>query len=160
MDIYEFAMEKEKFAENYYRDAANTVKNKGLSEICVLLAEEEVKHREWIAKMQSEQPELVDSTVISRAKEIFAAMKGSKDALDFCDSEVELFEKAQEFETTSKKYYEEKAQQVDDPKQKDIFLQLAQQEKKHYILLENVIEFLKKPEFWLENAEFFHREDF
>jgi rubrerythrin len=153
-------MEKEKFAENYYRSAAKKMKNEGLQRICILLAEEEVQHYKWIEKMKSQQPDVVESDVLSKSKEIFAGMKESKDTFGICESQIELFEKAQEFEQNSKSYYEEKAKQVDDPKQKEIFAQLAQQENKHFILLENVIEFLKKPEFWLENAEFYHIDEF
>ena len=44
--------------------------------------------------------------------------------------------------------------------QKDVFLKLADEEKKHYFLLGNIIEFISRPEHWLENAEFHHLEEY
>lgn len=35
-----------------------------------------------------------------------------------------------------------------------------EEEKKHYFLLDNIIEFVSRPEQWLENAEFYHLEEY
>ena len=43
---------------------------------------------------------------------------------------------------------------------KRIFQKLAEEEKKHYFLLENIIQFVSRPETWLENAEFYHLEEY
>ena len=39
-------------------------------------------------------------------------------------------------------------------------LPLADEEEKHYKLLDNIIELITKPEIWLENAEFNHLDEF
>jgi rubrerythrin len=57
-------------------------------------------------------------------------------------------------------FYLEKADQVEDPRQKEIFKNLAAEEKKHYFLLDNIVDFLSRPDQWLENAEFCHLEDY
>jgi rubrerythrin len=54
----------------------------------------------------------------------------------------------------------EKANEVTEEYQKEIFQRLADEEKKHYFLLENIIEFVSRPETWLENAEFYHLEEY
>jgi len=41
MDIFEFAMEKEKYAEQYYRQLAEKVDHTGLKSILIMLADEE-----------------------------------------------------------------------------------------------------------------------
>lgn len=40
--------------------------------------------------------------------------------------------------------------------QKNLLLKLAEEEKKHMFLLENLVEFIPRPETWIENAEFNH----
>ena len=40
--------------------------------------------------------------------------------------------------------------------QKKLLLKLAEEEKKHMFLLENLVEFVSRPETWIENAEFNH----
>ena len=42
--------------------------------------------------------------------------------------------------------------------QKQLWLAIAAEEKRHEHILENVIEFVTKPESWAENAEFSHLE--
>ena len=51
-------------------------------------------------------------------------------------------------------FYEQKAKECDDPTEKQILLTFAQEERRHYRLLENVIEFVSRPEQWLEDAEY------
>ena len=48
MDIFEFAMEKEKYAEHFYRELADRTDNTGLKSILNMLAGEEVKHYETV----------------------------------------------------------------------------------------------------------------
>jgi rubrerythrin len=58
------------------------------------------------------------------------------------------------------KFYTEKAAEEKDPGRKNIFKALAGEEKKHLFLLENMIEFVSRPETWLEDAEFNHLEEY
>jgi hypothetical protein len=37
---------------------------------------------------------------------------------------------------------------------------VAGEEHKHYLLLERIIDFVSRPEQWLEDAEFYHLEDY
>ena len=48
MDIFEFAIEKEQLAEQYYRKLAQKTSNKGFTNIFNMLADEEVKHQQII----------------------------------------------------------------------------------------------------------------
>ena len=57
-------------------------------------------------------------------------------------------------------FYREKAGEVEKDAHKNLFLQIAEEEKKHAFLLENVIDFVTKPDNWLENAEFHHLEEY
>ncbi|MBN2289397.1 MAG: rubrerythrin, partial [Candidatus Glassbacteria bacterium] len=57
-------------------------------------------------------------------------------------------------EKKSEDFYQEKSSEVDDPAHKEVLLKLADEERKHYWILENIIEFVSRPDAWLENAEF------
>jgi rubrerythrin len=46
------------------------------------------------------------------------------------------------------------------PVQKKIFLKIAEEEKRHYLVLENIIKFINKPDIWLEDPEWYHLEDY
>jgi rubrerythrin len=157
MNIFEYALEKEKHAQEYYKDLAEKCNNEGLKYILNMLAEEEGRHVVIIQKMQGEHPEMPpESTLLANAKKTFEKMKSSKEAFDFNIAQVELYKKAQEIEKAAKDHYIGKMNELKDEIQKKIFQKLADQEQRHYNLLGNIIEFITKPQSWLENAEFNH----
>jgi rubrerythrin len=57
-------------------------------------------------------------------------------------------------------HYEEMSDKVDNKLHKKILTKLAEEEKKHLFLLENLVEFISRPETWIENAEFNHLDDY
>ncbi len=160
MDTFTFAMQMEKDGEDYYRRLARQTDNKGLRTILEMLAAEEAKHYNAIARMRKVRPNMVDATILSDARNIFVQIKESGESFDFDLEQTELYKKAQDIEKKSWDFYLEKADEVKKEYQKEIFLKLADEEKKHYFLLENVIEFVSRPETWLENAEFCHLEEY
>jgi rubrerythrin len=160
MNILDFAMEKEKFSEDYYHQLAAKSNNKGLRTIFNMLADEEARHYGIVSEMKKDiAPDLAETAVLSEAKEVFAKMRESADSFNFNISEIELYKKALKIEQQSQDFYLEKADEVTEA-QKEIFLELANEEKRHYFLLENIIDFVSRPEKWLENAEFYHLEEY
>jgi rubrerythrin len=161
MDIFEFAIEKETFSESFYRQLAAKTENSGLQKIFTMLAGEEAKHRDVITRMRTEIPaEITDTDVLVGAKEIFSKMRNGADKFDFNIEQTEIYKKAQGYEKDSIDFYITKAREVKDDCQKQIFGKLAEEEKKHYAVLENIIEFVSRPEHWLENAEWYHMEEY
>jgi len=160
MNIFEFAMEKEKYSEDYYRQLAAKSNDKGLGTIFNMLADEEAKHYKIVSDMKKDIiPDLAETTVLSDAKDVFEKMQESAQSFNFNVSEIELYKKALKFEKQSRDFYLEKANEVAEA-QKEIFLELADEEKKHFFLLENIIDFVLSPKAWLENAEFYHLEEY
>ena len=160
MNIFEFAMEKEKYSEDYYRRLADKTNNKGLETIFNMLADEEAKHYKIVSDMKEDvAPDLADTTVLSDAKDVFVKMRESAQKFSFDISQTELYKKAQDIEKQSQNFYLEKAKEAEET-QKEIFLSLAEEEKKHYFLLENIINFVSKPQTWLENAEWHHLDEY
>jgi rubrerythrin len=87
-------------------------------------------------------------------------MKEGNEKFDIDAGQIELYKKAQDIEKKSRDFYLEKAEEVEEDFQKETFRKLAEEEKKHYFLLENVIQFVSRPQTWLENAEFYHLEEY
>jgi len=161
MDIFAFALEKEKYAEQYYRELADKAGHKGLKNILTMLADEEVKHYQAIERLKTETPGLPTETpVLANAREIFETMRSAAEKFDFDTSEVDLYRKACDIEDESKKYYLEKAQEVQDDGQKKILEKLAAEEDKHLVLVQSLCDFVSRPETYLEDAEFYHFDDY
>ena len=160
MDIFEYAMLMEKDGEAYYRQLVLKVTHKGLKTILTMLADEEVKHYNAIDKIKTGQSQMTAATILTDAKNIFVQLEESGEKFDIDLSQIDLYKKAQDIEEKSRNFYLEKANEVGQDYQEELFLKLAEEEKKHYFLLDNIIEFVSRPQHWLENAEFCHLEEY
>ncbi|MGL1933866.1 MAG: ferritin family protein [Fibrobacterales bacterium] len=163
MNIYEYAMKMEKDGEAYYRDLASKTTNKGLITILTLLADEEAVHYKTLEQMKAEDPDadMANAAVLTKAKNVFESMKGGDaDAFNIGSAQVDMYKKAAEIEDGAATFYEEKAAEMDNAKYKELFLQLAEEEKKHAHLLENIVEFVARPQQWVEDAEFSNIENY
>ena len=160
MDIFEYALAKEKKAEEFYRQLCENTGSKGLKTIFGYLADEESKHYQAIEKMRSSKSETYQSDILDRVQGVFTK-KGRQDEFGESDSEeLQIYCKGRELEKKSRDFYLQKAEQAQSEGVKNIFLQLAEEEKKHYMILDNIIDFVSRPQQWLENAEFFHLEEY
>jgi len=162
MNIYKYAMKMEKDSENYYSELANKTSDVGLQNILKMLANDEVKHYIIIEQMVKTDvnAELAETDILKNAKNIFVKIKGKNIVFDFDLSQINFYRKAQEIEEKSYMFYLEMSDKVEIKSQKKIFLKLAGEEKKHMFLLENLVEFVSRPETWIEDAEFNHLDDY
>jgi rubrerythrin len=116
MNIFEFAMEKEKYSEDYYRQLAGKSNNKSLETVFNMLADEEAKHYKIVSDMKEDvAPDLAETAVLSDAKDVFAKMRESTQGFNFDVSQTELYRKAQKIEKQSQDFYLEKANEGENP---------------------------------------------
>ncbi len=160
MDIYKYAMQMELDGRHFYLDLAKKTNNTGIKSILTMMAESETKHYNVILSMQKNDKiqYSADTEVLTNVKNIFMKMKEEKD-IDVDVSQVEFYKKALEVETNSEKFYLERADEEKDPHRKEIFLTLANEEKSHCVLLENIVNFVSQPDTWLENPEWYHMDE-
>lgn len=160
MDIFDYAMQMEKDGEGYYRRLAQIADSKGVKTIFTMLADEEVRHFNIVKQAQSQTLQQIrESTILDDVKNVFTELQQSKEQWNLDAQQKELYTKARDVEEKSRKFYLEKSQQVGD-EQKEIFLKLAEEERKHYVLLESLRVLVSRPEHWLDNAEMYHLEDY
>jgi rubrerythrin len=153
MNIYEFAMEMEQDGEQFYRDLASQSTHSGVTRILNMLADDEVKHYNVVkALAEKTNPTIAQTTILADAKNVFVELKGTE--FDLEGMQVDLYKQAQEIEQRSQDFYTEKAEQVNDPMASKILLKIADEEQRHYFLLDNMIEFMNRPYTWVEDAEF------
>ncbi|MFH1742117.1 MAG: ferritin family protein [bacterium] len=162
MNIFEYAMEKEKHAERLYRELAEKAPDPGFASILTLLADNELKHFDTLKQMKAASSDIafVDTDILPDAKGLFEKMKSGVKHFNFDESQKELYKKAQEIEAESRDFYLERSSEAENGLQKELFLKLAEEEKKHYFLLDHIIEFVSRPDTWLENAEWHHLDDY
>jgi rubrerythrin len=157
MNAYEYAMQIEKEGESLYQDLACKSQEEGLKKIFLMLANEEVKHYKMFEKLANNTPkvDIPQMEVYKDAKEIFSDMKTHKSKYDFGEQEIALYQHAVDTEEKSYEFYLQQAQKMTNSKHKEIFEMIANEELKHKRLLENVVDFVSKPNVWIQSAEFY-----
>jgi rubrerythrin len=160
MNIFDYAMQLEKDGETFYRELAQKSDDPGIKNIFNILADDEVKHYKIFEDMKKEaQPEMAATQVLTDAKNVFTQLKeGGK--FDYKLPQIDLYKEAQGLEKKTEDFYREKAKEAENEYQKGMLLKIAEEEKKHYFLIDNIIAFVSKPQTYLENAEFSNLEEY
>ena len=160
MNIYDFAMQMEQDGEAFYRQMADQTADVGVQHILNALADDEVKHYAVVKQIKEDAaaPQMDDTVVLASAQNVFARMQGR--SLDTAGPQVEVYRQAQELERKSREFYLEKADEVPQATHKALLLRIAEEENKHYFLLDHMIEFVNRPQTWIEDAEFNHLEEY
>ena len=72
------------------------------------------------------------------------------------------YRRALDIEDKSIHFYQQKAEEADDPITKNLLQRLAREEQKHLRIMQTLVDFISKPEpgNWLENAEWHHLEEY
>ncbi|HKL09857.1 MAG TPA: ferritin family protein [Clostridia bacterium] len=161
MKIHDYAMEREEAAKEYYENLSECAKSTGIKKIFAVLAEEEQKHFEILKNAEKSEGMQIETNLLEKAEKLLVSSLKNKDEF-LCNSEtLEAYEKAIEMEHESIRIYENAFNETDAPGEKKTFRFLADQEIKHKALIENIIEFVTKPDRTVEHAEFarFETED-
>jgi rubrerythrin len=159
MEIFEFAMKMEKDGEAYYEKMAKMTDNAVLKNILVDLAQDEVKHYNIFKRFkEGDLSSTVDlkgsaSKVMDRAKNVFEQLAAKKTNFSFGNDVVAAWKEAQKIEKKSEDFYREKAADESNDKVKKTFLLIADEEHKHWTLIEHVLQFLNHPRQWIDDAE-------
>jgi len=154
MNVFDFAMQMEKDGEAYYRELAESTDNTGLKAILKFLADEEVKHYIIFKKLkEGKQDSLPASNILNDIQNVFVEMKEKGDNYDFDAAQVDFYKKAWDTEKKSEIFYREKAEETNVVHEKKLLIKVAEEEKCHAEIIEGIIEFIKEPNSWMENAE-------
>ena len=161
MDIYKFAKQMELEGEQFYRRLALKVENPGLKNILLILADDEKNHYRLIEKLQTNsEPAVLDTQSLANIKSIFFEIKEAGADFGLEITQKAVYQQALENEEQSLNFYLDQAKAASSGVERDLFLKLCDEERQHYLVLEEVIDFITRPETWIENAEFYHLEEY
>lgn len=161
MEAFNYAKIMEKDGEKFYRELSAAAESVGLKKILDLLAEAEVGHYNRLSEMErGVSPQLAATNILTDAKNVFTGMQSKSFDPKFSYSQVEVYKQALEIEEKSIEFYKKTAAEMKSSDQRDLFLRLAEEERSHYFLVDNILEFMLRPFRWLENAEFIHLDEY
>ena len=154
MDFFKFSIQMEKDAEMLYRKMADAAPAEGIKKVLLMLAEDEVRHRVAIENLQKKVKAEPGEGVALDIKTVFEEMKQDKELTDISIDAVADYQKAVEVEKRGMEFYKEKFAEAEEPESKKLFEVLMKQESYHLKTVENLLEVVQRPDWWVENAEF------
>lgn len=158
----DFVMELEQKSMELYSDLARRATLKELSGIFQFLASQEKSHYEIVKSWQDNtvSPALEETPFFPDIDKVFKNLSDHFNgngtmALHYYNA----YEKARTFEEKSVAFYEQLLENSEAGR-KSILMKIIDQEKNHVLFIVNLLEFLRHPGEWLENAEWYHQEEY
>ena len=152
MDMFEFSITMEQDAETLYRSLAAKSSHVGIKKIFSMLADDEATHAKALKNLQKRSPLESNKSSMGDVKTVFAELKETAETPS--DDILSELRKALEIEKKGRDFYGEKFADMDTEEGKELFRKLSKQENYHYNTVENLIELIEKPQWWVEHAEF------
>ncbi len=155
MNLIETAISFEREGEAFYWEIADRTDNRGIKNICLMLARDESEHIKVFERLaEGNGAGLRVSTIVEDTRAVFRRFTN-----DIFDPDEELapeslYEKAISLEKKTMDYYSECARNAKDEDEKKLYLTLAGEEKKHYGILKNILEFRLNSREWLGKRSF------
>jgi rubrerythrin len=155
MNVFDFAMKMELQGKACYENLAASTQVPGLKNIFTGLAADEQKHYEVFRGLKDGKAfTMTDSRMLEQAKSVFREMVEEKDHFSGLREDLDGYRLGLTIEADSVKLYEDMARKEQDPETLQLYLRLANEEKKHFNIMENICDFVMKPKYFLEWREF------
>jgi rubrerythrin len=155
MEVFEYAKKMELEGIKFYQQQAEKATRPGFKNILELFVHEERKHYVFFDELENNSESTsLEVLALDEAENIFLEMRKNNEGFDFSAEEVEVYRKALEIEKRSEKFYRELAEKQKDPRKKQQLLQVAEEEKKHVIMVDGLVEYINRPNEWVEHAMF------
>ncbi|OGU07083.1 MAG: ferritin [Geobacteraceae bacterium GWC2_58_44] len=154
MKVLDFAMKMEADGKAYYEKLATDSDDKELKNLFTLLAQAEQTHYDaLLARKEEVAFAMVESNVLDQAKNIFQRLLEMKSHGPF-RVDTDGYRHAIKAEEQSIGYYQDSAEKEQNPEVRRLLQTLADEEKIHLNIVENIYEFVESPKFFLAWREF------
>lgn len=162
MNVFEFAMKMEQDGKAYYEKMAQNAGNASIKKILLDLANDELKHYNIFKKFSEGdfsgvgELKATGTKVLETAQNVFQQIATSGKKFEFTSDIRSAWEEAQKVEKKSEDFYRIKAEEESNKDVKKTLKVIADEEHKHWVLIEHVLQFIDRPKQWLEDAEWHH----
>ncbi len=161
MNIFDFAIKMEGDGKALYEKLAAETGVSELKTIFTLLAAAEDEHCKALNTMKKKTPpETAESKVLESARSVFEELVGRKTTVDMLKEDPDGYLHALKFAMAGVKLYETMAAKETNPEAAKIFTMLADEERKHLQILENIYDFVEAPKDYLAWGEFSNLKEF
>jgi rubrerythrin len=155
MNVFDFAMKMEEESREHYEKLAKAARTKELRTIFNLLADSEQEHLEHLMLLKSgTDPDKAQASTLDRIKDRIHELVGELNPESVLQSEYDGYRHALKHEEISIGIYEKLAEQEPSRSAAELLLQLADEERHHLEVMENIYDFVESPQTYLAWGEF------
>jgi len=160
MNVLDFALQMEADGKAYYEKLAAESGSKELQNLFTLLAEAEQVHFDALMARKKEAAFTgVESSLLDEARNIFERLMAMKGEGSF-HYDADGYRHAVKAEEQSIGFYEDAANREESPEVKRLLRALADEERIHLNIVENIYDFVESPKTFLAWREFSNLKEF
>jgi len=161
MNVFDFAMKMELDGKAYYEKFASETTIVGLKAVFTMLAADEQKHYDLVLAMKKgTRGVMTDSTVLEKAKNVFQELMADKFLAGGLHKSLDGYKYAMRVEADSVRLYVDMAEKEKNEETARLLLRIAEEEKKHYSIMENLYDYTLAPQNYLAWGEFSNLKEF
>lgn len=160
MNAIDYALKMELDGKAFYEDESARTGDFRVKQIFNMLARDEQRHYDIINEFKKSVYNYKSTDTFKTTKNIFSDMLNKKQTFKVEIDVFDVYKQAIDMEKKSVELYTNEAIKAKTSDEKTILLKLAEEEKKHQVILENLMEFIRKGDEWVESAEFTHLDEF
>ncbi len=153
MNIFELALERENYMHNLYKELAEKASSKGFKAIFEMMAKEEGKHIDIFENKSKDIPKKNLPDYFLEAQNVFENLKSKKEVFASEQDQLWLYCKMRDLEEENMKLYQREAENAPNEKLRERYKELAQEEFRHYEMMEEIVQFIGRPLTWVSCAE-------
>ncbi|MFW5746237.1 MAG: hypothetical protein ACOCWQ_01660 [Nanoarchaeota archaeon] len=158
MNIYEYAKGMELDGKSLYEQELQRSDSPAIRSILQMLIKQEQKHYEILDALEAHKKDAeVRGTSFEGTKNLFQQMRA--EGVQLPDDDIALYERVLDIERRSEEFYRKHAEAQASPVREQL-VQLAKEEHRHAIIIEQMLTLLRRPDQWVEDAEFNEIEDY
>ena len=155
MNVFDFAMKMEEQSWAYYEKMAASARTKEMKTIFTLLADTEREHHEHLTLLKNgTDPKIAQSAVLERTKKFIDKLVDGLPPGEVLQSDYDGYRQAIRLEEQSIKLYEKLADQEPNKGAANLLRRIADEERHHLEVMENVYDFVESPRTYLAWGEF------
>ena len=161
-NFYQVAKDMELEGKKFYENLSKESEVKELKGVFDFLALQEEVHYYAFSRMEGNEEVSIEDkkNAVKEAREIFSKIAPDFSAPAELNTAAETYKKALELEKNAVKYYTELLSSAETEDQKNVLKHIISEEESHVQVLEALIDFVNRPNEYLEDAEFTHLETY
>lgn len=155
MNIFDCAIKMEEQARGYYEKLASAAAVPELKNLFSMLAASEEEHHDTLVRMKAGlDPQKTRFGALEEASCVFKPLLTKRDLMAELKNDPDSYRHAVQEEEKGVRFYEELAAKAKDEGTRGIILMIAEEERKHLNIVENIYSFVESPKTYLAWGEF------